>query len=1115
MENYLNILIVDDDAHFGRTLSDILSLKGYRPFVAHQGKFALDIVRENTPSIVLIDLILPDMDGLTVMREIKEYRPNTECILLTGHASQTSAIEAVNMGAYSYVQKPYDIEQLLLVIRRAMEKQKAENALMDSEGRYRLLFNSGNDAVMVFHILPDGRLSKFIEVNDVACQKLGYPKEESRILSFDDIEAPENQRDQSIPTNKLFSEKHILFETTLITKNQISFPVEINSHLFDFNGCPTVLACARDITERKRTEKINRTFSALGYKLNVVTSPKEAAKVILSASQELFGWDAGFISYYSHEDDKVYDLVIIDMIDGQKREIPAVSGGKGVKNRADRAMRLGSRLILRESGSSVDSDDLVLFGDTKRRSATLMYTPIKKGDAIVGLISIQSYRKKAFSQDDLKTLEILADYCGGAMDRIFTEARLQESEEKLRLLTEQIPSILWTTDTHLRFTLLLGAGFKALHLNPDQMIGKSLSEFFSDEDSSFIPVLNHKKALEGKSATYEMELGHKFFHSYIEPLRNAEGNIIGCISVAHDITDRIHSEEALRKAHEQLELRVKERTKELSQSNILLKREIKQRKKVEENLENSLSLLRATLESTTDGVLVVNNYGVIVNYNQRFVRMWKLTMASMKKRDYQTIEKFCLDLVSEPGAFQTKVREMSNNPETSSFDIVELKDDRILERYSMPQRIGEKTVGRVWSFRDVTRSKRAEDALARSEAIYREAIEKAAGVPYRLFYKNGNYDFVGEGIKSLFGVSPDQFSVKELRKFIKEVVIVDPDAPSHLLDYIEAFQRGEVDQYRVDLRILTRAGEEKWVSDCSVPIRDSQTKKVIGSLGILQDVTKRKRMEEQARHQQEQLVQTEKMVALGILVSGVAHEINNPNNFIMLNVPTLLDSWSSISPLLEQYYEQNGDFLVGGIYYSTMRKHVPELFNCILAGANRIKNIVRELRDFARESDATQMELVDINAVVKSSLTLLENMIKKSTNYFSVDYCDKIPKIKGNFQRLEQVVINLIQNACQALSNKDQAIFVSTRCDFNKDRVVLEIGDKGSGIPSEIQKYIMDPFFTTKREKGGVGLGLSISSKIINEHKGILGFKSKPGAGTIATIKLPIGSHSNDSKGAN
>jgi polar amino acid transport system substrate-binding protein len=262
-------------------------------------------------------------------------------------------------------------------------------------------------------------------------------------------------------------------------------------------------------------------------------------------------------------------------------------------------------------------------------------------------------------------------------------------------------------------------------------------------------------------------------------------------------------------------------------------------------------------------------------------------------------------------------------------------------------------------------------------------------------------------------------------------------------------------------------------------------------------------MEEETRRQQEQLVQTEKMAALGILVSGVAHEINNPNNFIMLNAPILSDAWKSIVPILDDYFKQNGDFLVSGIYYTKMQSHIPELFNCILAGATRIKNIVQELRDFARESDARQMEWIDVNAVVRSSLTLMENMIKKSTDRFSVEYADPLPKIKGNFQRLEQVVINLIQNACQSLEGKERGILVTTMHHKAEKKVILKVIDQGRGIPPEISKYIMNPFFTTKRESGGVGLGLSISSKIVNEHKGSLKISSFPGKETTAVVEIP------------
>lgn len=129
MDMKATILIVDDDPNLTKTLSDILRLQGYTPLVAAEGKTALNRVKNEVPAIALIDLKLPDMDGLEVMREIKERSPGTECVVLTGYASQASAIEAVNLGAYGYMQKPYDVEQLVLTIRRAIEKREAEEEL--------------------------------------------------------------------------------------------------------------------------------------------------------------------------------------------------------------------------------------------------------------------------------------------------------------------------------------------------------------------------------------------------------------------------------------------------------------------------------------------------------------------------------------------------------------------------------------------------------------------------------------------------------------------------------------------------------------------------------------------------------------------------------------------------------------------------------------------------------------------------------------------------------------------------------------------------------------------------------------------------------------------------
>lgn len=263
--------------------------------------------------------------------------------------------------------------------------------------------------------------------------------------------------------------------------------------------------------------------------------------------------------------------------------------------------------------------------------------------------------------------------------------------------------------------------------------------------------------------------------------------------------------------------------------------------------------------------------------------------------------------------------------------------------------------------------------------------------------------------------------------------------------------------------------------------------------------------EKQNRIQEQQLIQLDKLAAMGTLVSGVAHEINNPNNFVMLNTPLLEEIFQSALPILDAYYDQYGDFLLGGLKYSEMRDKVPMLFAGIEEGAKRIKGIVDSLKDFVRMEAPDHKQPVDINVVTRSALKLIDNLVKKSTRKLSVDMQEDLPEITGSFQRLEQVIVNLLQNACEALPNREKGIGVSTRyCPENRS-VVLTVVDEGVGISKDALPRIIDPFFTTKRKMGGTGLGLSVSSGIVKDHGGTLKFESNPGSGTKAVVTLPVG----------
>lgn len=296
---------------------------------------------------------------------------------------------------------------------------------------------------------------------------------------------------------------------------------------------------------------------------------------------------------------------------------------------------------------------------------------------------------------------------------------------------------------------------------------------------------------------------------------------------------------------------------------------------------------------------------------------------------------------------------------------------------------------------------------------------------------------------------------------------------------------------------------DQWFNVSVDPIFDDAGN-LTGAVHIMNDISEQKKAEDKLRTQQEQLLQADKMISLGILVSGMAHEINNPNNSITLNTQFLQKAWQSMIPILAEYYRQNKSLTIGGIKYEKFKKKVPSLFSGILDSSKRIRYIVDDLKSFARKESTDIKKAVDINSVVKSAINLLNNIIKKSTHNFKATFGDNLPKIKGNFQSLEQVIINLVQNACQALTSPEQGIFISTYYDSKSSQLVASIVDEGVGIPEENLKYIMEPFFTTRRTSGGTGLGLSVSARIVADHDATLHFSSTPGAGTTAKVRFQI-----------
>jgi PAS domain S-box-containing protein len=275
--------------------------------------------------------------------------------------------------------------------------------------------------------------------------------------------------------------------------------------------------------------------------------------------------------------------------------------------------------------------------------------------------------------------------------------------------------------------------------------------------------------------------------------------------------------------------------------------------------------------------------------------------------------------------------------------------------------------------------------------------------------------------------------------------------------------------------------------------------------GVVQDVTEQRQVEQAAQREREALTRADKMISLGVLVSGVAHEINNPNHSIMLNAPLLRDAWKSIVPIVDDHASAHQDLRIGKMPWDEMRTEGTAMIDDIEQAAERIRGIVTELRGFALDHSAEERRAVSINDVVTSSLRLLGNHLRKATSRFSTVLAPDLPPVSGNQRRLEQVLVNLVINACQALENAECAIVIETG--RTPTHVFVRVIDEGQGIAPENLRKVKDPFFTTKRATGGSGLGLAVSDRIAQEHGGELTFESEPGRGTTATLSIPIEGH--------
>ena len=441
--------------------------------------------------------------------------------------------------------------------------------------------------------------------------------------------------------------------------------------------------------------------------------------------------------------------------------------------------------------------------------------------------------------------------------------------------------------------------------------------------------------------------------------------------------------------------------------------------------------------------------------------------------------------------------------------------------------------------------KREAVVWAQNEAKWRSLIHNSSNL-ITILEADGSIRYVSPAIQEILGYKPKELMGKNTFEF------VHPDDVSSVRNNFQSVIQNLTISLSSEFRFRHKDGSWRYIeSTHSNLVMDAPVSRIVVNF---RDVTERKLADaalrkseaqlrdkaeqlEQTLHElqetQTQLIQTEKMSSLGLLVAGIAHEINNPVSFIYGNIPHATQYTQHLLHLVDLYrqsYPQPVPIIqseMETIDLDFLNEDLPKLLDSMQIGAERIRQIVLSLRNFSR-LDKTDKEPVDLHQGINNTLLLLQHRLKARAGQPQIQVVKKygeLPLVECHAGQLNQVFMNLLSNAIDALeevsstkdteenmgscSNGQQSTFSPTICISTEveddNTVMIRIADNGSGIPLQMQQQIFDPFFTTKAVGKGTGLGLSISYQIVVEkHGGQLKCSSQPGEGTEFCIELPV-----------
>ncbi|MBD2128601.1 PAS domain S-box protein [Microcoleus sp. ZQ-A2] len=430
----------------------------------------------------------------------------------------------------------------------------------------------------------------------------------------------------------------------------------------------------------------------------------------------------------------------------------------------------------------------------------------------------------------------------------------KQAEEELRQLNTALENAvegISRLDTQGRYITVNKAYASTLGYQPEEMIGMAWQQTVHPDDVPKLIDVYQQMLKTGKAEVEARAVrkdGSNFYKQVVMVAAyDSRHQFIGHHCFAKDITERKIAEEAIKQAKQELEIRVEERTAQLRTINEQLLREISERKRAEEELEHSLSLLRGTLEATADGIIVSQNGTHIATVNQKFIEMWGIHESVIASQEIKQLVPLLVEQLKEPEAFISQTQGLLSQVDAEGYGIVELEDGRIFERYSLPQRIGGNIVGRVCSFRDITERRRKEAELAESQRRLASLINSLPGIAFSCSNDpEWSMRYLSEGCLNLTGYTSEELLESGVVSYNS---ITHPEDLPKVLSTLEQAVANK-QPYVVEYRIRTQSGEEKWVWEKGSGVFGSKGE-VLGVEGFITDISDRKQSEKALQEKEE------------------------------------------------------------------------------------------------------------------------------------------------------------------------------------------------------------------------------------------------------------------------